>query len=207
MTPEKKNYGGTPGHIDAMLDTALAQYSAAEPRVGLEERILTNLRLSERPLRRLAWRPIAVAAAIVLLAIPSYLVWRGVVTGSHRDKGEISLSGSAPASPADLRPPPSPLVHRRDAHANSQLAAAKPTRPVGVGQRASLLRPPSPAKPVAGPRLEQFPAASPLTEQEILLARYARQVEQAESADAPSLKDLEVEALNIAPLTTDQPEK
>ncbi len=213
MTPEKINYAGNPDRMDAMLDTALAQYSAAEARVGLEERILTNLRLSERPLRRLGWRTVAVTAAIVLLAIPSYLEWRGMITGSHRDKGEILHGVFAPAAPADLHPQPPPparndsSVQRRDAHANSLLAAGQPKRPLGAGQSAYQSRPPSVAKSVAGPRLEQFPAASPLTEQEILLSRYAREVEQAASAEPPSLKDLEVEALNVAPLMTDQPEK
>jgi hypothetical protein len=42
---------GKPDEFDRMLDAALAKYAAVEPRTGLEERVLANLRPSRRAFR------------------------------------------------------------------------------------------------------------------------------------------------------------
>src|ERR1700730_4043155 len=65
--------------LDRELDAALAQYGAAEPRAGLEQRVLTNLQAErEKIASRTWWRwPVTVAlAAAVTIAVGMSLTWR-----------------------------------------------------------------------------------------------------------------------------------
>ena len=61
---------GSGDALDRLLDGALAQYSQVEPRAGLEERVLANLR--SQPAHRPWWMWVAIpaaVAAVVLVAI------------------------------------------------------------------------------------------------------------------------------------------
>src|ERR1700730_19014571 len=65
--------------LDRELDAALAQYGAAEPRAGLEQRVLTNLQAErENIASRTWWRwPVTVAlAAAVTIAVGASLMWK-----------------------------------------------------------------------------------------------------------------------------------
>jgi len=56
--------------IDAWLDDALARYSGAEPRAGIENRVLAALRAEERNPRRrrwMVWVPAAAATAATVI--------------------------------------------------------------------------------------------------------------------------------------------
>ena len=55
MTPINKfdNTGQPP--LDDQLEAALAKYAAVEPRTGLEERILANLKSRPSSSTRVAW--------------------------------------------------------------------------------------------------------------------------------------------------------
>ena len=218
MTRKNPHPESNPDRADALLDAALAQYSEAGPRAGLEERILTNLRLREHPVRRSGWLPIVVAAAIALLAIPSYFVWRETATQTGTEHGtpptreHVARNLNSPRQDDDLRPEETAhSVEPGQAHKDSRVRAAAlspvraPKRESGAQGISTDLQAKFMAKP--GPRLNQFPAASPLTEQEILLARYGQLVHQAASAESSPIKDLKIEALNVAPIAIDQPEK
>ncbi len=68
--------------IDDMLDSLLANYSSAEPRPGLETRILANLREAEEKKAPQGWWNFkwlwagVVAAAIIVAAV--------LINGRHR---------------------------------------------------------------------------------------------------------------------------
>ncbi|MGB7332693.1 MAG: hypothetical protein WBD25_15015, partial [Terriglobales bacterium] len=57
------------------LDTALAKYASIEPRAGLEERVMANLRADCQPiLQSWFWRPFTAATALTALAAVLLLV-------------------------------------------------------------------------------------------------------------------------------------
>src|SRR5579864_2075919 len=63
---------GEQDQLDRMLDAALAKYAVAEPRAGLEERVLANLRAEQARDADHAWArwsAIAVVAAVVVVML------------------------------------------------------------------------------------------------------------------------------------------
>jgi hypothetical protein len=134
--------------MDGLLEAALKQYGAAEPRPGLEGRILANLRAAERdrPRPRVwLWLPLLIGAAAILL------VGMAVVLRTHTANLPLA-TGNRPAVPvpqaeteAPKRADLVPVPHRR--HRKENVASSVP-------------------------RLEQFPSPQPLSEQEEILARY-----------------------------------
>ena len=141
----------THNEIDRALDLALAKYAAAEPRTGLEERVLASLQAEREHARDRAWwrwGVVAVFATIVL-----------VVLGLAR----ITLR----PAPAITRRPPS--VASSAESTTPQIAS---TRPPARGSAAKAVAHRSrPAAP-ANPKLDQFPSPQPLSDQERILANY-----------------------------------
>jgi hypothetical protein len=74
--------------LDAWLDDALAHYNDAEPRAGLEQRILATVRAEERTPRRrwwVRWSPaLAAVAAIVIVVIAVRPMWRLAQPNTHK---------------------------------------------------------------------------------------------------------------------------
>jgi hypothetical protein len=153
--------------IDDMLDSLLANYSSAEPRPGLETRILANLREAEGKEAAHRWWDFrwlwagAVAAAIV----------GGVLIGVNRH----------------VAPPPSTLVQTVQPavqqpvikEPNAQQPAVQSRAPVAVGpdrviHRHKTLAPGSQqnATLALSQRPAVFPTPTPLSEQEKLLLSY-----------------------------------
>ena len=65
--------------LDRGLDGALAKYAAVEPRQGLEERILANLRSHQtRAADRVWWRRGLAGALAAVVAVAATLAWRSV---------------------------------------------------------------------------------------------------------------------------------
>lgn len=140
--------------LDALLDRALAEYGKADPRPGLENRVLANLDGERERAARRRWRwalGMAGAAAAVVLA-----VW----VGNGMRKPLLPASGANTVSP---------IVR--------EIAAAKSSGPVDVRPAVKPSRHVSNGRPQEGvevavtPKLEQFPSPMPLSEQEKLLAR------------------------------------
>jgi len=143
--------------IDEMLDSMLANYSAAEPRRGLETRILANLR--ETPEKQTAqgwwdfkwlWAGMVAAAIIVAAALisgrrriepPTHVVVR--TTQPAPQPGSQSHAPTAPKETA--------RIYRRKPRATKQ------------PQNAALALSHRPAK---------FPTPVPLSEQERLMFTY-----------------------------------
>jgi hypothetical protein len=152
---------GKDHHLDQWLEKALREYGNAEPRAGLENRILANLESAQNTsLSRISlWRAFAVPAlaACVILAI-----WIGSsINRAPRKTATISKSPMQSLTSASRE---TPEVPRESVH-------AEPRRPKGHPW-------PPQFEVTKEPRLQQFPSPERLTVQEQLLARYARNFPQ-----------------------------
>jgi len=156
--------------VDRWLDSALSQFGKAEPRAGLESRVLANLQAERDRIastRRWWWAAGAVTAlAAVLLA-----VWIGE---SARERNPASTAGNSTRHREEarrsMRPRPAPQA------AAPQVAAIQVTRPVTeVAQRRPANRPIRHLAVAGTPKLAQFPSPQPLSEQEQILMSYVAQ--------------------------------
>jgi hypothetical protein len=153
---------------DCEFDDALARYARVEPRAGLEERILANLRAEQaRVPNHAGWRW---SVAIVLAAV----VVAALAVGWKPGKSSRPLMVKRPSTSAPGPNDPRPKVAANDGA--KQLHAAGQ-----VSKRAATHRSPRPTVvATVNPKLEQFPSPQPLSEQEEILASYvARFHEQA----------------------------
>jgi hypothetical protein len=145
--------------VNRVLNEALAPQEI-EPRAGLEQRILANLRA--RPEPRPWWRwmrtwvPVAVAAVLIALAV-------GLRIGSKPQPAKPAFAiehQPTPPTPMKQPVPPAPAV----------AAERKPARDVARQQKvvaAAVIRP-------ALPRQGVFPSPVPLTPEETMLLALLR---------------------------------
>ncbi len=145
--------------FDCELQATLAKFAAVEARIGLEERILTTLRVEQkRAAQPLWWRwPVVAALAGVIVVSLSVTL----------------LSGKRARSTAAHRPAPT----YSNEHPVTQVVNSNgsPIRSHETGQGTRLKPHPDirPAAVVAAtPKLDEFPSPQPLSEQEIILTRY-----------------------------------
>jgi hypothetical protein len=179
--------------LDQWLDRALREYGKAEPRRGLEGRILANLAIAEREVElrstgqpraavptfgRLRWRfgfaGLAAGATIVIA------IWVG---SGLRDHGKKTVSTSVPDA----------VDHNRGGALPPIPHAANPNHKAAVTQRNSIRVEAASALP----RLDQFPSQRPLSEQEQLLKTYVSQFpkEAAVIAGEQEQREKELEGL------------
>ena len=143
--------------LDSTLDTALAKYTAVEPRAGLEERVLANLQAErERVLDRASWRWSVAGALAAVFVAGIALAWRSG-TPSHLD---VANPGSRP---------PQVLKNPGTSDAIDQIPT---TRMVPTGKGAARHQAPSVVAAIRPPKLDHFPSPQPLSEQEKLLQNY-----------------------------------
>ncbi|MFL6310674.1 MAG: hypothetical protein ACJ71W_01095 [Terriglobales bacterium] len=149
--------------IDDMLDSLLANYSSAEPRPGLETRILANLRDAEEKETAHGWRNFkwlwagAVAAVIIVAAV--------LIGGRHRIEPPthvmVKTSPSVPQTAIQPHAPTAPKetvrIYRRKPRATKQ------------PQNATLALTQRPAN---------FPTPVPLSEQERMMFSYLENTPQ-----------------------------
>lgn len=143
--------------MDEVLDSLLANYSSAEPRPGLETRILANLREAEKKEAAQGWWSFkwlwagAVAAAIIVAAV--------MISGRHRVAPPTNMVvKTRPAVPQPEIQPQAPAMSKETARAHRR----KPSTPA-LPQNATLALRDRPAV---------FPTPTPLSDQEQLLLRY-----------------------------------
>jgi hypothetical protein len=154
MEPEKNQ-------LDQWLDQALNDYGRAEPRLGLETRILARLATEKTRLTRQTLWPWAFANLARALAVV-VAIWAWMST----QKSPMPSTHVANNNPALQKEPA--------VRAKSDLQV--PTPPIGKrGVRRQVAKAPPLAK---SPRLSQFPSVRELSTQEQLLARYAREFPQ-----------------------------
>jgi hypothetical protein len=145
--------------LDRELNAALTKFAAVEPRRGLEDRILVNLRAErQHNSARTWWRWPVVAALAALIVVAVSISWR-----------------SAKVPYITTQHPPAPTnEYNRTQTANNNNKETRITRPHNtVSKRRGKHAVSHPATVLApAPRLGQFPSPQPLSEQEEILARY-----------------------------------
>lgn len=137
-------------NVDRILDLLLANYSAVEPRPGLEGRILESLR--SQPANRASGFWLASVAVVAVLAIAGWMF--------RSPSRTTTVSPAAMTEPRSEQSPTPSAVSQ----APSRLFA---TSAIRDDRRSSAV--------LHQPRREQFPSATPLSEQEHLLATYVLQ--------------------------------
>ncbi len=148
------NYEDRDHMTDRLLDAALARYSDAEPRNGLEQRILANL--AEHSTRRapvwnrLLWTASACAAALAFVIGISLL---------HQNKRPANPPAAHIAVPTNIQ-----------AQVPKLTSSISQPRPTTKGSRIPATR--VIAKQVSSPHQSHFPALTGPTEQELLLMAY-----------------------------------
>jgi hypothetical protein len=146
--------------LDDELDVALAKYAAAEPRAGLEERVLANLRAERaRAAEHSWWRWPAVAALAVVIVVAASVAWRSWkpvqnITTQHRPDttGTQAHAGTQVANNSG-----------RSLIQPHEIGSVRRLKPRTVSLRATV---------ASVPKLDLFPSPQPLSEQETILARY-----------------------------------
>jgi len=155
-------------HLDAMLDSLLADYSSAEPRPGFETRILATVR-SQRQKRKL---------------MLGWIFAGGLATASAVIAITLSQRMTLPELPATITTAtPVPAIVRPEVEVVLSTTRIKP--------RAAQ----APTPEVAEVKQEVFPSPTPLTDQEKLLLQYLRATPRAEVV-AQSHPDKPVEVLD-----------
>ena len=172
---------------DALLEAALGERAKAQPRAGLEERILSSLQARGEhrhvAVPRWAWAFAAGAVAVVIVAL---------VLRHHTPAVQGTAVPSVASGPTSK--PAGPAI----------------THPV-------VARIPPPAANSKTVRLAVFPAPRPLSPEEKMLLAYVRKGRLAESTaelaqpldDGLKIPKLEVAALDVKPIESSQesPEK
>jgi len=197
--------------INGWLDIALRERANAEPRRGLEERVLA--RLAAQSPQRFAWWPVwATVAAIFVIALTLAVMYprrqERVVNGPQHTAVPPDPGAQAPkVTPHEQRSTTaSTAANPRDAACC--VSARMPVRatPQSTATQGAV-RP----EPERLPRLATFPAPRPETTQERLLAQLAAQLSVVQVAsvsdDAVPLKHLSIPELKIDPMEGTPPDQ
>ncbi|MGA2102058.1 MAG: hypothetical protein ABSG34_13185 [Candidatus Sulfotelmatobacter sp.] len=154
------------GPIDAVLDAALAKYAAVEPRAGLEERLLANLRTGPEPVTGRAWWRWGLAGALAAIVIvAAALTWRG-------GRSAHLLMADHPTTAEQIRRAGKPPAATAGEHLFVNASARVPRKGGAIAVRRVAPRAQTIAQ--ADPKLDVFPSPQPLSEEELALARYVR---------------------------------
>lgn len=176
---------GEVNEIAELLDRSLEHYRAAEPRPGLEQRLLARIASAPALAPRWGWQFAATAGVAILSLVALYV--------SFRPASSIPMPGLADEptmARAESAVDPSPL---------------EPTVPVVVSGRTSS----SPESVSAAPLVRAtFPASRELSEQERLLFRFLQTAPRetqlalvrAESTSPITFEELSIREIVIEPL-------
>jgi hypothetical protein len=144
--------------LDRLLDAALAKYVDVDPRAGLENRIMANLR-SGQSTTRPWWRWGAAAALAAILIV--------LALSLRSNRSHPKTANHLQVTPSQRTP--SPEVRRASGFGSGAVRPHK-SRPVLTAHALSR-------KTVVSedPKLDQFPSPQPLNDQERMLALYVAQ--------------------------------
>jgi hypothetical protein len=173
--------------LDELLDSALANYVDQEPDASLRTRVFARMNEVVSPRRRM-WRIGSLAAA----ACAAALLLAFLLHPANRIPRDRTLEGhAANALPAAAAPPPAVSANLNDAFTHSA------TRHIVVATRHRYYR--TKLTPARG---SNSLAPAPLTEEEMVLLRFAEQhPEQArEVLSPPSSGPIHTDPLVIAPI-------
>ena len=168
------NTGRTP--LDDQLDAALAKYAAVEPRTGLEERILANLKTRERSSSPAAWSRWAAVVAAALI-VTSLALWVEKHNAQqHVRRPTNSTEQALHQTTAESAPPNS----------------TRRVHPVKVrrADKRSFTQPPL---ATAELKLDRFPSPRPLSEEELALVRYVQSFPREATLIAQAQEEFELQ--------------
>jgi len=160
--------------IDEMLDSLLANYSSAEPRPGLETRILANLKLGNesREAGRSWWglKWVWAAAAVAALIVGGVLISgkRHVAPPTHTVVQTVQPAVQQPVVPRPIVPQPSVEQPR----VQSSVPKIGATPAIHHRQKALVPGAQQNATLAWSQRPPVFPTPTPLSEQERMLLQY-----------------------------------
>ena len=190
-------------NFDHWLDSALQARANAEPRVGLENRVLARL-ASDSQHRIVFWPMMATAViALVAIAIAVALLYRPhaerAIGHATTEPANVSGVNSAPVQASSTTKTPGLSKAR-----NAQSIRGEHVPCCDLAHLSAIRN-----AEAHLPKLATFPAPRPETQQERLLAQLANQLvvrkEFSEiarlSVDSPP-KDLSIQELSVEPLTT-----
>jgi len=157
---------------DRELDSLLKTFADVEPRAGLEQRVLANLRANRHAGTAPKMRRGAVLAIVAVIAAIVFASSGWLVKMRRTDSG----MGQAPALPAFISDRPQLPGSEQTEGARRVTEGAAPNRQAkaGIHRLAGNVRVPTPADADIAPKLAQFPAPEPLSEQETLLVRFVQ---------------------------------
>jgi len=163
LKQRQEDWAGAEGDaLDRELDAALAKYAAVEPRAGLEERVLANLRARGEHAPARGWWRWAVAGA--LAAVVVIAVALALRSGKPAQRQVTNQPPSAkPSQQARFESPNTLLTGRGDKLAQHTQNSGLKTN-ARHADRATVT--------ASAPKRDQFPSPEPLSEQEKMLARY-----------------------------------
>jgi hypothetical protein len=145
--------------LDHELNVALAKFTAVEPRTGLEDRVLANLRVQQAHGTGQSWWRWPVMAALAAAILVSLSI------ALRSERGMRSSTAHSPATTQN--------AGTRTANNVANNKGSRPILPHEAGFRKRIKPVGHPAAVVAlAPKLNQFPSPQPMSEQEIMLARY-----------------------------------
>lgn len=157
---DNKSKQATEEDLDHILDAALAKYASAEPRPGLEDRILVNLHSVSIPAAQPVWWRWGLRAALVALLLALVIGLRSTKPNAEVARHQTPVQ--AGSREADLHKF-GPDVDLHEHHAPIDISE---------GPAITIRRKPTAPK---NPKLDQFPSPHPLSEQEQMLALYVAQ--------------------------------
>lgn len=167
------NTGRTP--LDDQLDSALAKYAAVEPRTGLEERILANLKSQPSSSTRVAWWRWAAVVAAALI-VTSLVLW------VEKHNAQQIVRRPTTSSEQALHP-----TIAQSAPPNST-RRVNPVKVRRAGKR-SFTQPLATAEL----KLDRFPSPRPLSEEELALVRYVQSFPKEATLIAQAQEEFELQ--------------
>jgi len=210
--------------VDQLLDASLSRYSHTEPHPGLEDRVLRGVRERQREASLFAWfapwlgwaktwpktwpkawrwAPIAAAVTALVIIGAAVMMDRAPQPQTGQVAGNNSADHIEPITPSAK----SAVASETVPHAHTSVHVPRPPRMPAVHY--ALAKPPAAMSPMAQlPAPRQFPAPTPPTGQEMLLARatvdadpaYLAALAAASHEGIRPLED-EIKPLEIAPLS------
>jgi hypothetical protein len=209
-----------PQEFDRWLDAALLAGANAEPRIGLEERVLGRLR-AEPPRKRFAWWPVLTAVTAVFVIAVALVIMHSrphqrTVADLQRPTASQPSSQSPVVQAGSERADNELDAHRRSRRATRDAACCISTTVIArrepdedarrFGLQANSIR----AGSEQLPRLATFPAPRPESAEEHMLLRLAARRDSFDvanvSTDSMPLKDLSVPEIRIDPMEGTPPD-
>lgn len=141
--------------FDDVLDKALRHYGNVEPRIGLENRILTNMQVvGKRAHSGDGWVLAGAIATALVIAIGGGIWHQDLIPKQNVPVSLVPKNALRPASSATVPRTPE-IAKTRTSRQRRRTVAA------------------STAASTHSPKLDQFPSPFPLSQQELLFASYA----------------------------------